>query len=451
MFQPIDDSELDRLSRDASQKFTVPGKPNWEAMRNELDLVMPVKERKRRFLVFWWLGPLLLASGGWLYWHSLHTASLNHSSENRNKQVPVITSNSLSKTKSEQKNPELVINSHSLASPRGMQKNPIQNNSVTANPGQGNTASKSVPPISGYSASTLPEANSLQEKPFQAEKGTMAGLINSGSAEKNTISDINKNTLQNSPANLNPTQSHDSVKQSMQISAEPASTKNAETTVSDSMDNKNLTKKAAVVKLVSGKGFSYSILAGIDKSTVKYTHDDHPGYNLGIEIGYHFNRHWSVQTGAVYTQKKYTVSGSDFNPPKGSWASYYHFDQIDGYCRMWEIPLLVRYQPGTERKPSRFAFSTGLSSYFMTRENYTYYYQYNGQALSRTNNYPSSDTHLLSVWHLSAEYSSPLSKKWSLGIEPYAKLPLGGVGFGQIRLSSFGINLILRHKQSDRK
>lgn len=448
MYQPFDDSELDRLSRDASDKYTVPGKPDWEALREELDIVMPVKERKRRFLLFWWLVPVILASGGWLYWLSIHTGSMNEKSINVIKQVPVLTSPSLVKTKPEVKNSEAVITRQPLDATT-IQKKSIQNEVVQVNQMLQKKSTKTTPLFSSNPVTPLQEANKNQHQQSRFENTDHTGSIHSASAENTSVTNVNNPTLPSIQANFNPSQ--DSIKQIIPISTETTPTKKSETTISDSMDTKTVAKAVTVVKHTSGKGFSYSISAGVDKSTVKYTHDDHPGYNLGIEIGYHFNQHWSIQTGAIYTQKKYTVTGTDFTPPKGSWASYYHFDQIDGYCRMWEIPLLVRYQPGTERKPSRFAFSTGLSSYFMTRENYTYYYQYNGQALSRTNNYPSSDTHLLSVWHLSAEYSSPLSKIWSLGIEPYAKLPLGGVGFGQIRLSSFGINLILRHKQPDKK
>jgi hypothetical protein len=76
---------------------------------------------------------------------------------------------------------------------------------------------------------------------------------------------------------------------------------------------------------------------------------------------------------------------------------------------------------------------------------------YNGQPAQRTNTYPSSDTHLLSILHLSAGLDKQIGQKWSMLIEPYAKIPLGGVGFGSIQLSSFGINLSLQYKQPSRK
>ncbi len=144
------------------------------------------------------------------------------------------------------------------------------------------------------------------------------------------------------------------------------------------------------------------------------------------------------------------MAGEDFTAPKGSWISYYKLENVEGYCRMWEVPLLARYTVSESAKRS-FFLSAGLSSYFMTKENYDFSYYYNGQPVVRNSAYDSKDTHVMSILHLSAGFENRISKSWSLQVEPYAKIPLGGVGLGNIQLSSFGLNFSIQHRQPSKK
>jgi hypothetical protein len=145
------------------------------------------------------------------------------------------------------------------------------------------------------------------------------------------------------------------------------------------------------------------------------------------------------------------VAGEDFTAPKGSIISYYKLEDVDGYCRMWEFPLVARYNISQGKRNNVFV-STGLSSYYMTKEHYNYsYYNAFGTLASRTSEYVSNDTHIMSILHLSAGFESRMSKNLSMIIEPYAKLPLGGVGFGNIMLSSFGLNFSVQYRQPAKK
>ena len=76
-------------------------------------------------------------------------------------------------------------------------------------------------------------------------------------------------------------------------------------------------------------------------------------------------------------QKNYSAEGKDFHPPKHYWTNYVTLNSLDGNCVMWDIPLNVRYNITT--KPSNTWFvSTGLSSYIMRKQAYTYDYIYIG-------------------------------------------------------------------------
>lgn len=87
----------------------------------------------------------------------------------------------------------------------------------------------------------------------------------------------------------------------------------------------------------------------------------------------------------------------------------------------------------------------------MTSENYDYSYYWNGQPVTRNSNYPNGNTHLLSILRLTAGWRKNIGPGVNVLVEPYAALPLGGVGFGSIRLSSFGLNFSLQLRQPSEK
>jgi Outer membrane protein beta-barrel domain len=203
-------------------------------------------------------------------------------------------------------------------------------------------------------------------------------------------------------------------------------------------------KKAAATK---EKAILVGLVAGMDLSTVKFTHNSHTGYNIGLMGGYQFSKRWSVYTGLIYTKKNYELNGSDYHPPKHYWTQYVKLNTVDGFCKMWEIPLLARYSFTPAAKTTYFV-STGLSSYIMKKQDYTYYYKTNaGVPGSSAWTNDSTFNHVFSILHLSAGIQKNIGKYMNWQIEPYAKIPLGGVGFGDIRLSSFGLNFSVQYRQ----
>ena len=209
----------------------------------------------------------------------------------------------------------------------------------------------------------------------------------------------------------------------------------------DSIVSKNEKEKSA---------FSWAVVAGIDATTVKFRYAEKASLTGGMIIGYHFNRHWSIHTGALYTRKNYKMAGNDFKAPAGSWVANYKLETVDGFCTMWEIPLLARYTFDTKTKTRAFV-SGGLSSYLMTRENYNYFYYYNGLPIRRNANYPDGKTHPFSILKLSAGWIREVNKSASLVVEPFANLPLNGLGFGSAKLSSFGIYFSYQFRQPNKK
>lgn len=461
MYNLGDDKELDRLSREAAGRYTAPGEANWQALSEELDRIMPVTEKKKRRFLFWWLLPLLLIGGGAAYWmgsnpstgEATHPGAASPTRTRFSKETketnPVTASQTTAETDQQL--------SRETAQP--VAKASVQN----AAPGSTEMPTKALASTPAIKTSFSNQKSSQLRIPVTNNRSSGIKEMADHNQPRSTSTNNNTNAVDKKAdiplLNTQPvtektvtvTTAEPSKAEAVQPPTNTTETTTTQTTITEPVTTEEATP-APVAKLNSrpGKGFSYAFVAGVDKSTVKFVYGNDPGINLGMMAGYHFNNRWSVHTGLIYTQKNYKVAGKDFTAPKGTWVSYYNLENVTGYCRMWEVPLQVRYTLGKTEKKSSF-FSAGLSSYFMTKESYDYFYYYNNQPVTRHSTLDSDDQHLLSIAHFSVGFENKISKKWALQVEPYAKIPLGGVGYGSIRLSSFGLNFSLQHRQPARK
>ena len=450
MYNLGDDSELDRLSREAAGRYETPGNANWQALSEELDKGMPEEKKKRRFL-FWWILPGLLAGG-----------AITYAIIKQDKNTTVAT----------EKNIPAVSTDKSTEQSTTSNNNPTNEPAVSLTDKKATTPTEkpvtiASPQIKESTTALISEGKTGISINSARKAGNKSGLNNTRSAARTAGKTETGSTPAPSPV-VNPEVSKVAeqpmvIKEQKEITKENNPTEKAEQalTPSPAKTEKEPATEEPVIKEdkktvqqnslpARGKGWSFGLLAGVDKSTVKFKYGYKPGINLGLEVAYHFNDTWAVKTGGIYTQKNYKLAGEDFTAPKGSWASYYKLDQVEGYCRMWEVPLLVSYTLHNNGKKS-VTLNTGLSSYFMTKEDYDYYYYFNSAPATRNFSYNSTDTHVLSIVHLSAGFENRLSNTMSLQVEPYAKIPLGGVGFGSIRLSSFGVNFSVQYRQPHKK
>jgi hypothetical protein len=109
---------------------------------------------------------------------------------------------------------------------------------------------------------------------------------------------------------------------------------------------------------------------------------------------------------------------------------------------MWEIPLNVRYNFNPNGKTKWFA-TAGLSTYLMTKENYNYQYGWNGWGPTWDSSYSTKkpSQYPFSVINVSFGFEQRLGKVGNLRIEPYARIPLSGLGTGKLPILSTGVNI----------
>ncbi len=120
-----------------------------------------------------------------------------------------------------------------------------------------------------------------------------------------------------------------------------------------------------------------------------------------------------------------------------------HVDIVKGTFETLEIPLNLRYDFSVSGSTLFFA-SGGISSYLMTSENDNYYSNVWGRTVIQ--NFPVNNkrSYLFSSLNLSLGVETGLSNSMSLLIAPYVKTPIRNIGFGQMDMSSVGINFALK-------
>jgi len=184
------------------------------------------------------------------------------------------------------------------------------------------------------------------------------------------------------------------------------------------------------------------IIGAPDLSTVKFQKTKGVGTTFGVLIGFAFNSHWAIETGAYVDRKRYYTDGEYFSTKKIGIPSTVDLLNVDGTCYMWEIPLNVRYTFNPKGKTRWFA-TAGLSTYLMNRENYTYTAKYynNPRTWPKTVDWRTPSQYPFSIIGFSAGFEQRLGNVGNLRVEPYVRVPLGGIGTGSLPILSTGINI----------
>lgn len=167
------------------------------------------------------------------------------------------------------------------------------------------------------------------------------------------------------------------------------------------------------------------------------------GFSAGLGFSVGITKRISLQTGLRYSAKDYAADSYayQFSNPKVKDL----ISKVDASCAVLEIPLQASYTFWEDAKKS-IDVNVGVSSYLMLKEDYTYRYTTGSGIEDRFQEYRNKNQHYFGVADLSATYYIKLRKeKLRLGLEPYIKIPLTGVGEGRVNLKSSGLSLKLRY------
>lgn len=470
---PLNDNNLDRLSREAADEFDVDlNTSGWEALEHRLNKELPLKEEKDRKRFLFWLFLFVLMAGSGLLWSMMHTKT--NAVQMAGTEIGQEATGSTTQPATI-KTPEATETTRTLNKDKALGTNvPITQGPVTNDPSMGASApDKAAPYRNGgvrYKTNVPVGANDqsvrIKKKGTRSVSRPITGKRNdiassdtspehSGLAknvENNDVPTVNNDTANTVLARLRNTIAWSTTpKAGDEVRQEWARVVDSLFKTMPLTDHSDTTATAVTPKTKKdekkNRGFEFGILVGPDMSNVKFTNTDNAGLNIGVQVGYRFSNRWSVNTGFIYTKKNYTVQGNDFTKTGWWQSSMVDLHSVDGYCKMFEIPLNLRYDIAVN-KQRRWFVNAGASTYLMTNEYYTYDYTYGGSRNQRPYDYDSNSHYVLSILNISAGYERMLNKHFSIQAEPYFKFPMKGLGYGKLNLNSYGIYFSVKYRLS---
>ena len=183
------------------------------------------------------------------------------------------------------------------------------------------------------------------------------------------------------------------------------------------------------------KGLSIRLAYSPDFSTVNSEFLE-IGNNTAFLLEYRLSNRLLVQSGVIRAIKKYSATPADYEWPARWGNTPDNLSNISAVCNMIDIPLNLRFDV-TQKSSSRFFVNAGVTNYLMVNELYEYsYYASSGGRASwegKTGFYP------FGVINFSTGFEKRISRKISLQAEPFVKVPVRKLGFGNVRLTTIGV------------
>jgi hypothetical protein len=208
----------------------------------------------------------------------------------------------------------------------------------------------------------------------------------------------------------------------------------------------NVTTKNTIRKNLGSKPvFALGIIASSDLNGVNSSFQQTKiGGNFGAILSVTVKK-WTISAGAQYDIKPYLTNFDNYHT---SYQFQTKPSSVDADCRMLDIPINVNYRV-YRKKANSISIGTGLSSYFMLREDYQFNYDngstgaygYDNTNVTGPLHYTvrNQNRNILSVLNINATYTHQINSKFGVTVQPYTKIPLTDVGYSQVRLQSTGV------------
>lgn len=381
----------------------------WDQMKKRLD-----DADRRRPAFWWWAGGLgllfLLGTGGW-WWFSQHQSPTKNELKNSVTVTDSISQQAANQPANEEAGRRNINGDNSIVNKPGSTAVPAGNTT-----GIGTNKPAFTAPLNHMSGNRL-------NKPVMANY-----------TDKSTSDNLQRNENLNKPADGNHTniaatsQLPDTTTEQQHENVDKTFTNTPDTTSSAAAPDKPAQPRQKIRK----RGFEGGITLGPDYNTVPSLKHGRIGFGGGLIIKYHISNNFYLSTGASYTKKLYGAEDKDYS---SNYPTNYKIIEAD--CNVLDVPLNLHYT-FLHRPQARWSVMAGASSYFMLKEKYEYY-NYSGGRYKRE--YNNSNQHYFSVLNLGVNYERETRGRINWGIQPFVKVPLGGVGQGSVKLYSAGLSL----------
>lgn len=161
--------------------------------------------------------------------------------------------------------------------------------------------------------------------------------------------------------------------------------------------------------------------------------------NVGFTATYRLNRRLSISSGVLFSKKRYETDFAHYRP-SGGWSSNPQLSSTRVYadCNVLDIPLNLNFDIAHRHRSTWFA-TVGASSYLMLSETYDYTYPPHEYGYPKKITIHNQNRHMLGIGNVSVGYRRRVNSTFSISVQPFVKVPLTGIGNGNLKLYSTGV------------
>ena len=439
------DHNLEETSKNAAAQFSDASLiPDWQQLEKKLDMELPIKKKRRRFVAICFLFTVLFISAFYVIYD-------NSYSEIREKYT---TAEFTVKENSEQKKSALPYNEE-RENRNDLKVNAKRANQIVAK----NTADKSnvnkkeytfsdqvnnQSPLNFNNAAKRSKVVNQQLNNLTVKSPNEELLIDEtgkeNSANEYSISSITQDILDKKVT-------ENSFEENAIVTDSKKNSKPAEN-ISLNKDNANNTintTKKSKKESKTNRSFTIAVVAGTNINSVHLNKYSKPGFEYGLIVGYRISPKIEIRTGLIFSRKYFTATGKSmsFDSAKLNLPSYssINLEDATGYCRFVEFPVMLYYHFSSKSK-TRFYTGAGFSINKMRMENIHYTFLLNSNTIvERTHAGAYHDANGYSA-SISSNFSFGLNRKisnrWSVAFEHYIKIPITKFNNNDLKFTTLG-------------
>ena len=191
-------------------------------------------------------------------------------------------------------------------------------------------------------------------------------------------------------------------------------------------------------------GTALGFVLSPDMSTAGSVSNFHdPGFKGGLMAEIPLNQRFSVVGGVLMANVRYRAIGNEYDT-SGYGTIGRTPEETTALCLILDIPVGLKANL-LYFKRSRIFATAGVSSYIMLNEQYEYRYASDSFYGEERWEGRTGTVHPASNAAISVGFELDVADQWTLRAEPHIKIPMSGVGRGNVDLYSFGSFLSLNY------
>ncbi|MCP9753945.1 hypothetical protein EGI26_02060 [Lacihabitans sp. CCS-44] len=210
-------------------------------------------------------------------------------------------------------------------------------------------------------------------------------------------------------------------------------------TETNDISGAKLTEKTRILeRLAFNLGFSP------DYSKVNTSTFGQMGHNFQLILDFKISQKLTFRTGIIQSLKLYDAYPEDYVWPLKWGKPSSPLKEVTATCKMLDIPVSLSYQL-LEKGPNKLYTSLGVTNYKMMNEKYEYWYENDADPNLKWRKWEGSTGFFgAGVINMSLGLERRLNNLLSVQVEPFVKIPVKNVGFGNVKLLTTGIFLNIK-------